>query len=280
MRLGRSDQHVFAATRTGLYRRTEDGWHDLGAPRKQVYAVGATPERLIAGTRPAVLFAADPEKLEWRGLKRFQEIPSRPRWRLPRHENLAYVRDVHLDPGGPDGPRRVAAAVEVGGVHVSADGGETWTERREGVNDDVHELHVAGPGAYVAATGDGLYRTSTAGRSCERLDGVVRQRYFRAVHVHRGTIYPGGAMANSSAWNDPGADPQLFSYRDGELHKVAIPYPDETVSGLETVENRLVAVTHRGHILGRADGGWDELGSVPTPSDVTGRYTPVASERD
>ncbi len=64
VRLGRFDQHVFAATRTGLYRRTEDGWHDLGVPRERVYAVGASPERLIAGTRPAALFAADPGTLE------------------------------------------------------------------------------------------------------------------------------------------------------------------------------------------------------------------------
>lgn len=280
MRLRRFDRAgVVAATRTGLYRRTEDGWHDLGVPRERVYAVGATPERLIAGTRPAALFAADPETLEWRELEGFQELPSRPQWRLPRHENLAQVRDVHLDLGGPDGLDRVVAAVEVGGVHISADGGESWTGRREAVDDDVHELHVTGSGAYVAATGDGLYRTTTAGRSWERLDGTVPQRYFRAVHAHRGTIYAGSAMANSSTWDDPGADPQLFAYRDGELHEVAIPYPDETVSGLGTVEDRLVAVTHRGHVLGRADGDWDELGSVPTPGDVTGRYTPVADER-
>lgn len=85
-------------------------------------------------------------------------------------------------------------------------------------------------------------------------------------------------MANSSTWNDPSADPQLFAYRDGELDRVAIPYPGETVSGLGTVENRPVAVTHRGHVLGRADGGWNELGAVPTAGDVTGRYTPVLAE--
>lgn len=270
---------VFAATRTGLYRRTEDSWHDLGVPRERVYAVGATQERLIAGTRPAALFTADPETLEWRELDGFQELPSRSRWRLPRHENLAQVRDVHLDPGGSDGPDRLVAAVEVGGVHVGTDGGETWTERREGVDDDIHELHVAGPGVYVAATGEGLYRTNTAGQSWEQLDGDVPQRYFRAVHARRGTTYAGAAMANSSTWNDPSADPQLFAYRDGELERVAIPYPDETVSGLGTVGTRLVAVTHRGHVIRRADDGWDELGTVPTTGDVTGRYTPVVDER-
>ena len=64
MRLGQFDQHVFAATRTELYRQTENGWHDLGVPQERVYAVGATPERLIAGTRRAALFAADSGTLE------------------------------------------------------------------------------------------------------------------------------------------------------------------------------------------------------------------------
>lgn len=57
------------------------------------------------------------------------DLPSREEWRLPRNENLAQVRDVHV----PDQHlERVVAGVEVGGVHLSDDGGETWTERRKG----------------------------------------------------------------------------------------------------------------------------------------------------
>jgi hypothetical protein len=267
---------VFAATETGLYRQTADGWRNLGVPREQVYAVGATSNRLIAGTRPAALFSADPAALEWQDLTGFQQLPSRPQWRLPRHENLAQVRDVHIDPAGPHGPDRVVAAVEVGGVHVSEDGGETWTERRSGVDDDVHELHVVASGVYVAATGDGLYRTTTAGQSWERLDEAVPQRYFRTAHTHQNTTYAGGAMANSSTWNDPNAHPQLLAHRAEETNRVTIPYSDETVSGLGTTDDRLVAVTHRGHVLKRVGSGWDKLGTVPTPGDVTGRYTPVS----
>jgi len=57
----------------------------------------------------------------------------------------------------------VVAAIEVGGVHVSTDGGTTWTGRNAGVNDDVHELHVVDDGEYVAATGCGLFYTKTQG---------------------------------------------------------------------------------------------------------------------
>lgn len=271
---GRDD--VFAATRTGLYRRTESGWRDLGVPRERVYAVGATVGgRLFAGTRPAAAFTAPSADGPWRELDGFQDLPSRDEWRLPRHENLAQVRDVHVDPGG-DGTRLVAG-VEVGGVHVSEDGGDTWVERREGCYDDVHELHVAEPGEYVAATGRGLYRSTDAGRSWARLDEGIEQRYFRSVHTHEGVVYAGGALANSGTWEDEDADPQFVAY-DGDLERVAIPYPDETVTGLATADGDLVVATHRGHVLRRDGAGWEELATVPTPGDVTGRYTPVIAE--
>ncbi len=266
-----------AATRTGLYRQTGDGWRDLGVPREQVYSVGAAPRGpLFVGTRPAAVYGASPAEPEWYELDGVQALPSRDDWRLPRHEDLAQVRDVHVD-ADSDGSRLVAG-VEVGGVHVSEDGGATWVERRDGVDDDVHELHVAGPGEYVAATGSGLYRSTDAGRSWTRLDGDIEQRYFRSVHTHDGTVYAGGALANSSTWNDSDADPQFVAVRDGDLERVAIPYPDETVTGIATVDGDLVVATHRGHVLRRDGTDWEELATVPTPGDVTGRYTPVVGE--
>jgi len=99
---------------------------------------------------------------------------------------------------GSESPNRIIAGVEVSGVHVSEDGGDTWTERRDGVSGDIHELHVLGPDEFVAATGFGLYHTTDTDSSWTRLDEGYDQRYFRTAFAADGVVYAGGALANSS----------------------------------------------------------------------------------
>ncbi|NHN43353.1 glycosyl hydrolase [Halorubellus sp. JP-L1] len=288
MRLRRLDDvgsgGLFAATATGLYHSpTGEEWVDLGAPGEAAYAVGASSdgETLYAGTRPAAMYAATvpddvgtdgiglaASALEWRECEGFQDLPSREHWRLPRHEDLAHVRDAKGLPGRPEG---VVAAVEVGGVHASEDRGETWSERRgpitdprpevagDGddvdwsarptdsneidwsrrpgdVHDDVHELAVVDAETWIAATGFGLFRTTDAGRSWTRLDDGVDQRYFRTVFHHDGTTYAAGALSSSGNWDAPDEDPGFFAYRPGDsLEPIAYPTPTEVVTGLGAV---------------------------------------------
>ena len=271
---------AFAATETGLYRtRDGDRWTDLGVPEGEVYSVGAggDGERLYAGTRPAHVYVTESvgaDDVEWRECRGFQELPSREEWGLERHDYVSQVRDVRPDPATPD---RLVAGVEVGGVHVSKDGGETWSDRADGVHDDVHELRVVEPGTYVAATGFGLFRSADAGRTWTRLDDEVPQRYFRSVCAVDGVVYAGSALKNSSTWDDPDADPALFAVDDGSLEPVPIPRDDETVTGMTVVGGDLLVATHRGSLFRRDDGGWTDLGTFPVDEDVTGRYTPVTT---
>jgi len=282
---GTRSTDVFAATKTGLgYSPDGETWTDLGVPTETVYSVGASADgdRLYAGTRPARVYVADvggddgfdSDAVEWRECDDFQELPSREEWQLPRHENVAQVRDVHPDSAAAD---RVVAGVEVGGVHASDDGGETWEERRTGVDDDIHELRVVGPGEYVAATGFGLFRTTDGGDSWTRLDDGVDQRYFRSVCEVDGVVYAGGALENSSTWNDPDADPELFAIGGDTVEPVDFPRPDETVTGMTSVDGDLVVGTHRGSVLARRNGGWDAVGDLPVGADQTGLYTPLTS---
>ncbi|WP_254823089.1 WD40/YVTN/BNR-like repeat-containing protein [Haloglomus halophilum] len=272
---------VFAATATGLYHSTDaERWADLGVPQERVYAVGAAPDgRLYAGTRPAHVYVAHPGDVDdlddrsWRELDGFQDLPSREEWRLPRHEDLAQVRDLHVHPDAPD---RVTAGVEVGGVHVSEDRGETWTERREGVHDDVHELAVLGADEFVAATGYGLFHTDDAGASWTRLDEGYDQRYFRSVGVVGDVVYAGGALAHTSTWLEPDADPELFAWRGGDrAEPVSHPRPDETATGITAADGDVVVGTHEGTVLRRTAGEWTVVGTLPATDGFAGSYTPL-----
>ncbi|MFC6952651.1 hypothetical protein [Halorubellus litoreus] len=303
---------VFAATASGLYHAPGgDDWVDLGVPADAVYAVGASSdgETLYAGTRPAATYAADvpaavvdgedaldPTALDWREREGFQALPSREHWRLPRHEDLAHVRDAKGLPGDPEG---VVAAVEVGGVHASADRGDTWTERRgpitdprpedatDGVDwskrpgdvhDDVHELAVVDADTWLAATGFGLFETTDAGASWTRLDDDVEQGYFRTVFHHDGRTYAAGALSSSGNWDDPDEDPGFFAYTpEAGLRELDVDTPDEVVTGVTAVDgDTLFAGTHRGSLLRETAGGeWTTVGSFPT-DESSGTYTPLA----
>lgn len=273
---------VLAATATGLYHSADgETWRDLGVPQEQVYSACVAPDgHVYAGTRPAHVYVSEsaPETpadvLEWDELEGFLDLPSREEWRLPRHDDLAQVRDLHVPAAAPD---RVVAGVEVGGVHVSEDGGGTWTERREGVDDDIHELLVDGPETFVAATGFGLFRTADAGRTWTRLDDGFDQRYFRSVAAVDGDVYAGGAIAHTATWEDEDAAPALFVCRDDDsLATVDHPRGDETVTGLTGIDGTLVAATHRGSVLVRRPAGWDMVADLPAPDGFAGGYTPLA----
>ena len=282
---------MFAATESGLYHSLDGTtWTDLGVPQEQVCSVCASPsgERLYAGTRPAHVYISTPAtsgavleegENEWRELDGFRNLRSRT-WRKSRHENVAQVRSLCTH---PDAPERVVAGVEVGGVHVSEDGGETWDERNRGVHDDVHHVHTVNAEEYVASTGFGLFRTDDAGRSWTRLDRTVEQRYFRESFSLDGVLYAGGAHGSSSSWDEE-TDHALFECRDGRtLEAVASPVPDELVLGWCAIDGDVVAVTHRGTLLrkwtddeGERDGDWQVVGHVPVPGEVAGRYIPLS----
>lgn len=280
-RLRRFDgvEGVFAATDDGLYHAPGGvEWTDLAVPEASVYAIGCDTDRgrLYAGTRPARVYTADAVRSDgtvetepaWQELTGVRQLPSRESWRLPRHDNLAQVRDV-----AHDGDRLVFG-VEVGGVVVRDDG----TYRETDVHEDVHELHVLASGEYVVATGDGWYQTTDAGRTWRRLDEEHRQNYFRRVYAIDDTVYGAGALANSTTWNDPDAEPALYALTDGSVTRLRLPRP-ETVTGMATLDGSLVVATHLGSVFHRAGDDWRELPSVPVQHGrLTGRYTPVTTD--
>ena len=258
---------VLAATQSGLFHsRSGDAWTDLGVPLSEVYSVAAAPDggRIYAGTHPAHVYVSENRGRSWRELLGFRELPSRDEWHTPRHRGEAHVRSLHVHPDAPD---RVIAGVEVGGVHVSDDRGETWEERKEGVHDDVHHVLVPGPDEFVASCGGGLYRTRDAGRSWTRLDGDLEHGYFREAFFRDGTLYAAAARGAPPSWSGRnGADAGLYESTDGgdSFEKVAYEgEPEEIVLAWAVADGEAIAGTNEGRVLVREEEEWVTAGQVP-----------------
>jgi photosystem II stability/assembly factor-like uncharacterized protein len=262
------EQGTFAATMGGLFRSTDDGrtFERLDVPREEVFSVVASPdgEDLFAGTHPAHLYRSTDRGESWAESEGFQQLPSREEWYTPRHRNEAHIRSLGVHSDAPD---RVVAGVEVGGVHVSEDEGETWSERRGGLQDDVHHVLVRGPKEYVASCGGGLYRTRDAGRSWTRLDSEVDHRYFREAFAHDGRLYAAAARGPPGTWGgERGTDAAIFESTDDGDTLDSIPYPggpEEFVLAWTAHDERVLAGTNGGRVLARENGAWETCGEVP-----------------
>ncbi|MFC7132234.1 MULTISPECIES: WD40/YVTN/BNR-like repeat-containing protein [Salinibaculum] len=276
----------FATSESGLYHSPDgDDWQRLPVPEEQVYAVTASPggERVYAGTRPSGLFIADwsagvpTDPDDWTAVEGFRQLRANADWGIPRHDGVAQVRSLRTHPDAPD---RIVAGVEVGGVHVSDDGGETWDDRRiEGFDaphtDDIHHVALGDSETFVASTGSGLYRSTDAGRTWTRLDTGYDQRYVREAVVHDGVVYAGVAPSSSSSWAEDD-DHVLVTSRDGEsADPVDWPTPEAVAIGWCVVDGDPVAANHQGTLLRRGAEGWTRVGTVPTAGSVRGRYLPL-----
>lgn len=278
---------LFAASESGLYHSANGtAWRELCVPEEQVYSVVASPSghRLYAGTRPARVFIADTagsvpsDEDDWRPLAGFEDLRERSDWGIPRHDGKAQIRSLCTHPARPD---RVVAGLEVGGVFLSDDRGDSWTARHvEGFGvphpDDVHHLTLGDSDTFVVSTGSGLFRSTDAGRTWARLDDSHPQRYFRESLVHDGVTYAGGAHGPSPTW-DEDTDHTLFESRDGQAtESVETPVPDELAVGWCVAEGDIFAATHRGTLLRRDSDGYRVVATVPTPGKLRGRYLPLA----
>jgi photosystem II stability/assembly factor-like uncharacterized protein len=267
MRITEADGTLYAASQSGLLVSTDGrAWDQIDTPQQEVYAVAEAPdtESLYIGTHPAHIYESDDRGDRWTELEGFQDLPSRDSWHTPRHRNSAHVRSLEIH---PDAPNRLIAGVEVGGAHVSEDRGTTWTERREGLHDDVHHLLVVDRDRWVAATGNGLYRTDDAGRSWARLDRELTKQYFRESILHDGVLYTAAAAGSPPQWSgDSGAEAAVFESPDmGEtLNRVDTPVtPSEIVLAWTSDGDTVIGGTNAGTVIRRTGEGWERAGSLP-----------------
>lgn len=266
---------VFVASTSGLYRSTDagDSWERLDVCDDEIWEVCALPDgTLFAGTDASSLYRSDDDGRNWTRVETFDEIPSRHLWRSPINPYGSRVRAMVNPPGNRE---RLVVGVEAGGIHVSEDAGESWTEicspaleRRvdDEPQDDVHQFFVLDRDTWIVPTGRldvlsdehgdgtrgdaGLFMTEDAGATWTRLDRAGRDLnypYSREVLVHDGTLYYCGSHTRPSYWREEGlnsAHTAMFQSEDlgRTWEQVSFPgEPDELAMAWTVFEDRPVA---------------------------------------
>lgn len=171
-------ERVLVGTRNGIYRSDDscDSWRAVnnGLTLQHVRWLAAypdDPQRIFAGTEPAGIFLSLDGGNSWRGCPEVGELRAAQGWYLPYSPEAGCVR------GFAFAGKRVYAAVEVGGMLVSDDYGETWDMSKEPaspggkIHPDVHSVGAfPGSARMVAApTGGGFYFSEDGGETWENL---------------------------------------------------------------------------------------------------------------
>jgi photosystem II stability/assembly factor-like uncharacterized protein len=242
---------IYAGTRgAGVFRRPAGGrtWEALETPlpMTKVRALSVAGDTLLAGTEPAGVFRWTGRQT-WEALGDVMTTPGSAEWSYPVPSVAVHVRDVVADPTRPE---RIYAAVQVGGIALSPDGGATWLERVN-LNLDVHMIRTdpRRPGRVLAGAGydprskthaDGLYRSEDFGESWTPISqgcgNFVVQ--FALDPADSDVIYLGTSRGFPPEWWQSGcAHGELFRTWDGgrQWQKLSNGLPQELESHITAV---------------------------------------------
>jgi photosystem II stability/assembly factor-like uncharacterized protein len=183
---------ILAGTRNGIFRSEDKGqtWGEAsnGLKTPHIRWMALHRDYAFAGTEPANIFISHDGRTSWRDHPEVAQLRDRFRWSLPYSPEAGCVRGFAFHGS------RLYAAVEVGGVLVSDDQGQTWSlaEGSDGkpsfagppepfVYPDVHsiEVHPSSQDLVYAPTGGGFYRSIDGGKTWK----LFYDCYCRAVWV-------------------------------------------------------------------------------------------------
>ena len=179
---------LYAGTQDGVYRSDDRGehWEALGTPGegRAVWSLACHPEDpdvLYAGYEPCAIERSEDGGAHWERMDTAGVVfPHITTYMPPTAKRVIGIT------ADPSNPREMYAAVEVGGLLGSRDGGESWTSLIDGpyVRNNTIDLHAvqvsaAAPGTVYIATQVAMFRGRDGGRHWE--------------HVQFGEMFPGGS---------------------------------------------------------------------------------------
>lgn len=254
---------ILAGTTGGVYRSDDLGrtWREAsaGLSTRRVRWLAYHPEISdleFAGTEPAGIFVSHAGGAAWRECPELAGLRRAGKWYLPYSPEAGCVRGFAFH--GP----RAYAAVEVGGVLVSGDAGETWRlaagSTGKGrlsapppplVDSDVHsiEVHPSSPDLVFAPTHAGLYRSQDGGNTWTNLYPC----YCRAAWIDPAD--PGHIIFGPADYVDRNG--RIEETRDGGRTWQRLstgspaPWPGHMVERLAQAGNQLLAVLSNGDLL-------------------------------
>ncbi len=140
---------------------------------------------VYAGTEPTSLFRSEDRGSTWQDLAALRQLPSAPTWSFPPRPSTSHVRWIAPDPLVTG---RIFAAIEAGALVRSADGGQTWEDRKPGGPRDTHTLAIPprAPQTLYSAAGDGFFTSKDGGNTWHHSTEGLRHHYLWSVAVDAG----------------------------------------------------------------------------------------------
>ena len=288
---------VLAGTKDGIYRSTDRGatfkradFPDSGVQIWSFLPDPADPKRILAGGSPVSIYRSTDAGASWTR----QADP-----KLPARGKAPFAMRVMRFARHPSRPDEIYAALEVGGVMRSTDGGESWSDssdhlvrlsvdeprlRSKIVSDteaegmlDGHAICMssAEPDSVILAVRMGIFRSKNQGKTWEdlRVDRFSPFTYGRDVRVSPqdpNTLYACLSVAAASK------DGALYRSRDvgktwQRFDKVQPHGTLMSVSLHHTDPKQVYIAARYGEVFGTQDGG-ESWRATPLPQGVQHIY--------